>query len=99
MAETRAIDAPRATSLVARLFATSIVPTLTDYIRIPNQSPAFEPDWERAGHMHRAMDLIVAWCRAQNVAGMQLEVLQLPGRTPLLFIEVPGQVDDTITGS
>jgi acetylornithine deacetylase/succinyl-diaminopimelate desuccinylase-like protein len=96
MAEPRAIDAPRAAAFVERLFATSIVPALTDYIRIPNQSPAFDPDWERAGHMRRALDLIVAWCRAQAIAGMKLEVLQLPGRTPLLFIEVPGQIDDTV---
>ncbi len=96
MAELRAIDVRRAASLVERLFAASIVPALTDYIRIPNQSPAFDPDWERTGHMRRAMDLIVAWCRAQAVAGMQLEVLQLPGRTPLLFIEVPGQLADTV---
>ncbi|HVY67163.1 MAG TPA: M20 family metallopeptidase [Gammaproteobacteria bacterium] len=96
MTDVRAIDAGRATSLVERLFATSIVPALTEYIRIPNQSPAFDPDWERAGHMRRAMDLIVAWCRAQQIAGMRLDVVQLPGRTPLLFIEVPGQVDDTV---
>ena len=96
MAEPRAIDAPRAASLVERLFAASIVPALTDYIRIPNQSPAFDPEWERTGHMRRAMDLIMAWCHAQGVAGMQLEVLHLPGRTPLLFIEVTGQLDDTV---
>jgi acetylornithine deacetylase/succinyl-diaminopimelate desuccinylase-like protein len=27
---------------------------------------------------------------------MQLEVVELPGRTPLLFIEVPGELDDTV---
>ncbi len=46
--------------------------------------------------MQRAMDLIVAWCRARRIAGMRLEVVRLPGRTPLLFIEVPGAVDDTV---
>jgi acetylornithine deacetylase/succinyl-diaminopimelate desuccinylase-like protein len=96
MAEPRAIDASRAAAFVERLFATSIVPTLTEYIRIPNQSPAFDADWQRAGHMQRAMDLIVTWCRAQALTGMRLEVLTLPGRTPLLFIEVPGTVDDTV---
>ena len=91
-----AIDAARAKQLVERLFATSIVPTLTEYIKIPNKSPGFDPDWERNGHMQRAMDLIVAWCRARPIEGIQLEVVRLPGRTPLLFIEVPGAVDDTV---
>jgi acetylornithine deacetylase/succinyl-diaminopimelate desuccinylase-like protein len=92
----RAIDARGAKSLVERLFSASIVPALTEYIRIPNQSPAFDPEWERSGHMQRAMDLIVAWCREQALDGMRLEVIRLPGRTPLLFIDVPGQVDATV---
>ncbi|MFP5356809.1 MAG: hypothetical protein ACLGIK_17050, partial [Gemmatimonadota bacterium] len=32
---------------------------------------------------------------AQGVAGMQLEVVRLPGRTPLLFIEVPASAGVT----
>jgi acetylornithine deacetylase/succinyl-diaminopimelate desuccinylase-like protein len=96
MSGRRALDAQRARSLVERAFATSIVPTLTEYIRIPNQSPAFDPAWEQAGHMQRAMELIVAWCHAQSLDGMQLEVIRLPGRTPLLYIEIPGQLDDTV---
>ena len=27
---------------------------------------------------------------------MQLEVVRLPGRTPLIFMEIPGEVDDTV---
>lgn len=74
----------------------SIVPALEKFIRIPNKSPAFDSDWQAHGYMAQAVDLVASWCKAQNVVGMQLEVVQLPGRTPLLFIEVPGQVDQTI---
>jgi acetylornithine deacetylase/succinyl-diaminopimelate desuccinylase-like protein len=90
------LDAERAAALVDRLFTSSIVPTLTEYIKIPNKSPGFDPDWERHGHMARAMDLIVAWCRERRLPGMKLEVVRIPGHTPLLFIEVPGQLDDTV---
>ena len=96
MPKARVIDRERATALVEQLFADSVVPTLVDYIEIPNKSPAFDPEWERNGHMQRAMDLIAGWCRAQRLEGMRLEVLRLPGRTPLLVIEVPGQIDDTV---
>jgi len=27
-----------------------IVPTLTDYIKIPNKSPAFDPNWQKWAH-------------------------------------------------
>ena len=36
----------------------SIVPTLCDYIRIPNKSPMFDPEWERHGHMRDAVTLL-----------------------------------------
>ena len=32
-----------------------IVPQLVDYIRIPNKSPAFDPQWQEHGHMDKAV--------------------------------------------
>lgn len=74
----------------------SIVPALCDYIRIPNKSVNFDPQWEAHGHMDRAAELMRAWCEAHALPGMKVELMRLPGRTPLLFIEVPGAVNDTI---
>ena len=34
-----------------------IVPTLVDYIKIPNKSPSFDPDWEKHGHMDNVLSL------------------------------------------
>jgi acetylornithine deacetylase/succinyl-diaminopimelate desuccinylase-like protein len=76
-----------------------IVPTLVEYIRIPNKSPAFEPDWEKLGHMERALQLLAGWAQKKIAAlpGAMLTVERLPGRTPLLFIEVPGaRNEDTV---
>lgn len=83
-------------SFVDNVWETDIVPQLTDYIRIPNKSPAFDADWEKAGHMQRAVDLIADWCKAQPIEGLQVEVVQLEGRTPLIYMEVPGVGDDTV---
>jgi len=66
----------------------SIVPTLCDYIRIPNKSPVFDPDWQGNGHMQRAAELLLAWCREHAVAGMTSELVTLPDRTPVIFCEV-----------
>jgi acetylornithine deacetylase/succinyl-diaminopimelate desuccinylase-like protein len=68
----------------------SVVPTLCEYIRIPNKSAHFDANWERNGHMDRAAELLRKWCEANALPGMKLEIVRLPGRTPLLFIEVPG---------
>ena len=90
------MDIPATRQFVERAWTDRIIPALTDYLRIPNQSPAYDPDWNRNGHMDRAVELVVDWVRAQNVPGLSLDVVRLDGRTPLVFIEVPGQTQETV---
>lgn len=73
-----------------------IIPKLMEYIRIPNKSPMFDKEWEKHGYMDQAMQLMVDWCKQQPIKNMQLEVARLPGHTPLLFIEIPGQINETV---
>ena len=47
-----------------RTWDDDILPTLHDYIRIPNVSPAFDAAWAEHGHMAAAVELIRAWCAA-----------------------------------
>src|SRR5512145_3248829 len=91
-----ALDANVLRAHVERVFRDSAVPALERYIAIPNRSPLFDPDWAAAGHMEHAALLIAAWCRARSVPGLRVEVLRLPGRTPLIWIEAPGDADDTV---
>ena len=66
-----------------------IVPQITEYIRVPAKSPHFDPAWEANGHVERVITQALAWVRAQPVAGLRAEIVRIPKRTPLLFIEVP----------
>ncbi len=75
---------------------TDIVPQLETYIRIPNKSPLFDAGWQAHGYMSKAMDLIEAWCRKQNIKNMQIERFEDQDRTPLLFIEIDGDINDTV---
>src|SRR5207244_5041884 len=74
----------------------SILPAIEEYVRIPNQSPLFDPDWAKNGHMRRAVDLARNWVKSQQIAGARVDVHQIEGRTPLLFIEVPGDGQSTV---
>jgi acetylornithine deacetylase/succinyl-diaminopimelate desuccinylase-like protein len=74
----------------------SAVPALERYIRIPNQSPLFDPDWKRNGFMQQAVALAKEWVEKQEIRGLRAEVLEAEGRTPLLFIEVEGDRASTI---
>ncbi len=85
---------------VDRVWADDIIPTLHDYIAIPNVSEMYDPQWKANGHMDRAVALIRNWCAARDVKGMTIEVHELPGRSPMIVIEVPAfggaRSDDTV---
>jgi acetylornithine deacetylase/succinyl-diaminopimelate desuccinylase-like protein len=78
------------TKWTEELFASSIVPTLVEYIKIPNKSAMFDPDWQNNGHMAKATELLAGWARSQLPPGATLEVVQLGDRTPVIFMDIPG---------
>ncbi len=84
------------TNYINNLWDTSIIPTLIEYIKIPNKSPQFDADWESHGYMDEAVELIANWCREQAVNGMTLDVLQLKGRTPVIIMDIPGDNNKTV---
>ena len=88
------------TGHVDRVWNDEIIPTLHDYIAIPNVSVLFDPQWREHGHMARAVELIRSWCAARAIAGLTVEVHELPGRTPVILMEIPafgtGSADDTV---
>jgi acetylornithine deacetylase/succinyl-diaminopimelate desuccinylase-like protein len=84
------LDPDLARSFSERIWDGEILPALEEYIRIPNKSPAFDPKWSEHGHMQKAVDLIVAWCKKQPIEGLTVEVHTLEGRTPVILMEVPG---------
>jgi acetylornithine deacetylase/succinyl-diaminopimelate desuccinylase-like protein len=86
-----------------RIWEQEIIPQLERYIRIPNKSPAFEPDWVKKGHMEQAVKLIADWAQGQaaHIPGLKVEVVQLQNekgepRTPVIYMEIPGEGKDTV---
>ncbi len=74
---------------VDRKWDSDLVPRLVDYVRVPAKSPAFDADWAAHGHLHRVVRDAEAWCRAQSIEGMKIEIVAIEGRTPCLFFDVP----------
>lgn len=90
------MDSNQIKDFVGKMWDEQIVPQLVEYIRIPNKSPMFDAQWVEHGYMDQAVSLMEKWAKAQPIPGMQLEVVRLPGRTPLIFIEIPGTGDDCV---
>jgi acetylornithine deacetylase/succinyl-diaminopimelate desuccinylase-like protein len=92
------MDAAALNAFVAETWEREITPELTEYIRIPAKSPHFDPDWQASGHIEAAVEHMRRWAEGKiaELPGATLEVVRLEGRTPVIFIEAPGEVDDTV---
>ncbi len=92
------MDIAAANALIEPTWEKSILPALREYIAIPAKSPAFEPDWASRGELDRVVTLAREWCADQPLPGLSIEVVRLPGRTPVLWMEWPGagRHDDTV---
>ena len=93
------MDQQVAGAVVSRLWRDEILPQLQRYIAIPALSPAFDAAWEQHGHIESAVAQVAGWLRSRPVAGMDVDVQRLPGRTPLIVVEVAPFGRDTAAGA
>ena len=73
-----------------------IIPVLTEYIKIPNKSPSFDPDWEKHGLMDKVLNLALDWANENKPEGSTVTTERTPGRTPIIMVDVPGTKDGNI---
>jgi acetylornithine deacetylase/succinyl-diaminopimelate desuccinylase-like protein len=92
------LDSAKLKSFVDQVWGDEIVPTLVEYIKIPNKSPMFDHDWASHGHMDAAVAMFERWARGRlgSLPGATLEIVRLEGRTPVILIEIPGGGRDTV---
>jgi acetylornithine deacetylase/succinyl-diaminopimelate desuccinylase-like protein len=82
------LDTTEALAHASRQWDGDIVRQITDYIAIPAKSPGFDKDWAQHGYLETVLRNAAAWVEAQKVEGLTLEIVRLPGRTPVLFFEI-----------
>ncbi|RNE99381.1 succinyl-diaminopimelate desuccinylase-like protein [Trypanosoma conorhini] len=68
----------------------TVLPALSAYIAVPNQTPLFDPEWATNGLIMKAMNVMLEWVKGQGIKGLKYEVLEEEGRTPFLILEVDG---------
>ncbi|WP_426571262.1 M20/M25/M40 family metallo-hydrolase [Aquihabitans sp. McL0605] len=94
-----ALDPAAVVARTHRAWDDEIQPALTDYIRVPALSPAFDPDWAAHGHLDAVVDAAALWAASRAIDGLSIEVIRLAGRTPILWFEVPEFPGDGNQGS
>jgi acetylornithine deacetylase/succinyl-diaminopimelate desuccinylase-like protein len=90
------MDSAKTRDFVDQIWRQSILPELIEYIRIPAISPLFEPQWQTLGYMESVVAMVERWCQGQRITGMQTEVIRLPERTPLLYLDIPGSSEESV---
>ena len=74
----------------------NILPTLTEYIKIPNKSPAFDPDWKQNGYMHDVLELAKKWVEKFQPEGSIIHIDEGGDKTPMIIVEIPGEREGNI---
>jgi acetylornithine deacetylase/succinyl-diaminopimelate desuccinylase-like protein len=90
------LDNERLMASTSLFWDEEILPSLAEYVKIPNKSPLYDPNWQKNGFMAQAMEHVVAWIKQQDVPGLLCEVHQLQNKTPTLLLELPGTIDETV---
>jgi acetylornithine deacetylase/succinyl-diaminopimelate desuccinylase-like protein len=84
------MDATTTKQHVDQFWDNEVIPTISKYIEIPNVSPLYEKNWRP--NMLSAVNLAKEWVAKQNIPGSKLELFTPEDRTPLLFLEVEGNI-------
>jgi acetylornithine deacetylase/succinyl-diaminopimelate desuccinylase-like protein len=87
-------EATALATFATRAWDERIVPALKDYIAVPAKSPMFDADWAARGLIDRVVHDAARWVESHRVPGLVLEIVRLPGRTPVLFFDVPATRPD-----
>lgn len=86
------MDYNRLRDVIAQAWEARAMPSLLDYMTIPCESPAFDAAWAESGHIDRAAGLLADWALEMltDIPGTTVEIVRLPGRTPVVFVDIPG---------
>ncbi|WP_040925944.1 M20/M25/M40 family metallo-hydrolase [Saccharomonospora marina] len=74
---------------VSDLWEREVLPSLSGLVEIPALSPAFDRDWQRSGQLDAAVAHVRSWLVDRGFPGATVEVVRLPGRSPVLLLDVP----------
>ena len=84
------VDLDRLMARADELWEESIIPSLSDFIKIEALSPSFEPNWKGKGELDATIDLFTKWLVEQELEGMEYKVHRIGERTPVLLVTVEG---------
>ena len=62
-----------------------LIPVITDFIKIPNQSRNYDKDWATNGLLEKACQLAIDYANSLEILNISLQCYKEPGRTPVVL--------------
>src|ERR1700728_2289912 len=84
-----AVEQDTVRASVEHSWTDEVLPSLSGLVTIPALSPAFDAQWEDHGQLRAAVNHVQSWIGTRGLPGVTSEVVELPGRSPLLLVDVP----------
>ena len=82
------LDFKTTTGFVEQQFNDSIINGISEFIKIPNLSPAYDPEWKTNGNQEKATSFLLDYTLKQGIKGLKAEVIKAQDRTSIIFIEI-----------
>lgn len=73
---------------VEKQFNDQILDNISEFIKIPNLSPSYDPEWLTNGNQERVTSFLLDYTLKQGIKGLKAEVIQSKGKTSVIFIEI-----------
>ncbi len=83
------VETATVTDTVRARWTDDVLPSLSELVAIPALSPGFDPEWAASGHLDAAVEHVRAWLASREIPGATVDVVRLPGRSPVLLLDVP----------
>lgn len=93
----KGMDLAKIVEYVEKHTECGIIPALVEFIKVPNLSTDFDPEWETNGHMQTAMNILIDYVNSLEIQGLQYEILKEPGKPWLYFASL--EATDTSLGT
>jgi acetylornithine deacetylase/succinyl-diaminopimelate desuccinylase-like protein len=93
------MDQSKVHDAIEQAWATSALPSLSGLVEIPALSPGFDAAWAESGHLRAAVEHVREWIESRDVPGARFEIVEQPGRSPLLLVDIPATEGATAQGT
>ena len=90
-------DFKKIESFVRKEVRDNVIPAVSEFIKIPNTSRAYDPENSSNGLQQKACNFCIDWVKKQGIKGLNIELVEREGKTPLVFAEIDGSTPESPT--